>query len=160
VPGPIRSRHLEYGSVSATVQGKVGLHPMAKNVRLSDVQPITQYRQLPPALLELLAAASKLLLYVHGFATRFEDAAARLAQLCEALGFTDPSVCFAWASAARTSPRAYNTDCSTAAASQDNFWELLSDLAQAVGPSACYPHPQCFGCSAICVLAVVLQSER
>lgn len=73
------------------------------------------------------------LVFVHGFATSFQDAARRTAQLTYDLGFTGIPVLYTWASKGSISPIAYNHDGRNAELTAVKFQQFLASLAQQAG---------------------------
>ncbi|MGC4052081.1 MAG: alpha/beta fold hydrolase [Paludibaculum sp.] len=73
------------------------------------------------------------LVFVHGFATSFQDAARRTAQLSYDLGFTGIPVLYTWASKGSISPLAYNHDGRNAELTSVKFQQFLVSLAQQAG---------------------------
>lgn len=76
------------------------------------------------------------LVFVHGFATDFKDAARRTAQLTYDLGFPGIPVLYTWASEGSISPLAYNHDGRNADLTSAKFQQFLAALAQQAGLSS------------------------
>ena len=83
------------------------------------------------------AAGSKpVLVFVHGYAVSFEDAARRTAQMKYDIGFEGPAVFFSWPSAA--SVASYESDAAAMKKSKADITAFLKDVAEKTGGSDIY----------------------
>ena len=89
-----------------------------------------------PAFVTALAAAAKkpkargrVLLFVHGFNNRFDEAVYRFAQIVHDSGAPGAPVLFSWPSRGSVSLQAYREDAESAAQSRDAFSQLFDAIA-------------------------------
>ena len=75
----------------------------------------------------------EVLVFVHGFNTKFEDAARRTAQIAYDLGFDGPTILYSWPSQGRMTPIAYNMDGRNAALTVPHLEEFLKLLVAKSG---------------------------
>jgi esterase/lipase superfamily enzyme len=75
-------------------------------------------------------ARGKVLLFVHGFNNRFDEAVYRFAQIVHDSGAPAVPVLFSWPSRGAVSLRAYRDDLESATASRDVVDDLLESIAQ------------------------------
>lgn len=147
--GAARGQVLARGRVEATLQVTAAskwLRPLAlfriqsalEPSKLVRVRRVTALAADPwrKEIAQMLAAVEqpRILLFVHGFAVSFEDAALRTAQLASDLGFEGVPVFYSWPSQGRLT--AYVADKESARASVRHLKALLGELAVLAGPAA------------------------
>ncbi|MEU4711150.1 alpha/beta fold hydrolase [Nocardia salmonicida] len=92
-------------------------------------------RSLTGTMSSLLGQApSKAFVFVHGYNTSLEQAAARTAQLAYDLQFPGACVCYSWPSAASITK--YAADEDEAALSARTFQDVLTQVTDAIGPGS------------------------
>jgi hypothetical protein len=129
---------LQYGSVRAKYLPRTNVtsrHPWARHVRLDNLSCAGS--KPPSALRDLLQRGrghddSPVLIYVHGFNTKFDAALARAAQFSMATRFCGPVLAFSWPSAGSWRPTRYFMDGHQALMSNRTFGRVLQGLADAV----------------------------
>jgi esterase/lipase superfamily enzyme len=105
-----------------------GMNP-ARHVVLQDVMRGSEESVLSALRAELADAGSDaILVYVHGYATDFEKAARRMAQMKHDLQFAGPALFFSWPS--RGPPAAYPQDSNMVRVTQPHMEEVLRKLAE------------------------------
>jgi esterase/lipase superfamily enzyme len=108
-----------------------------KHIALRDTTPMTQEEFLP--LLSQAVAASpdgRLMLFVHGYNTPFEEAARRVAQFATDLKFSGPVLLFSWPS--QGSLTGYTVDVNNAEWAQPHLTQTLALVLDQVRPRQLY----------------------
>jgi esterase/lipase superfamily enzyme len=106
----------------------------AKHVILESVTPLPKQEMLGQLRAAVKGAGRhEVFVFVHGFATTFEEAAKRTAQLAFDLDLLAVPVMYSWASQGTGSPAAYLTDTLAVVATAPVLKGFLEDLARETG---------------------------
>ena len=108
-----------------------------KHIALKETTPMTPEEFLQGLSQALAAAPSgKMMLFVHGYNTPFEEAARRLAQFATDLKFSGPVLLFSWPS--QGSLTGYSVDETNAEWAQPHLQQVMAILLEQVRPRQLY----------------------